>query len=146
MLWALLGMALLVALVGALAVNRLQAAALVGATDEARNVARVVGFLLTSGSNKFSETAQEIVNQLHRTQHRDVVLIDSNQVVLADAVPSQIGERFTEDPNNEVGATLKDRQVRTFVETNAENPAGIKQILLERHLGFCRDHSPIEPC
>ena len=42
MLWALLGMALLVALVGALAVNRLQAAALVGATDEARNVARVV--------------------------------------------------------------------------------------------------------
>ena len=123
-------MALLVALMGTLAVNRLQAAAMVGATEEARDVARVLGFLLTSRSNKISEAAQEIVAKLHQTQRRDVVLIDSNQVVLADAVPSQIGERFTEDPNDEVGATLKDRQVRTFVETNAENSAGIKQIVV----------------
>jgi two-component system, cell cycle sensor histidine kinase and response regulator CckA len=123
-------MALLVALMGALAVNRLQAAVLVGATDEARNVARVVGFLLTSGSDKFSETAQEIVNQLHRTQGRDVVLVDFDQIILADAVPSQVGKRFTESPSDEVGATLKDRQVRTFVETNEKHPAGIKQIVV----------------
>ena len=93
-------MALLVALMGTLAVNRLQTAAMGGATEEARDVARVVGFLLTSRSNKISEAAQEIVAKLHQTQRRDVVLIDSNQVVLADAVPSQIGERFTEVPNN----------------------------------------------
>ena len=46
-------MALLVVLMGTLAVNRLQAAAMVGATEEARDVARVLGFLLTSRSNKF---------------------------------------------------------------------------------------------
>ena len=123
-------MSLVVTLVGALAVNRLHAAALLSVTHEARDVARVVGFLLTSGSNKLSESAQETVASLHRTQGRDVVLMDSNQVVIADAHPSQIGKRFTENPSDEVGATLKDRRVRTFVEVSKEYPAGIKQIVV----------------
>ena len=45
-LWALPGTSLLMALVGALAVNRQNVAATVGATKEAENVARVLGFLL----------------------------------------------------------------------------------------------------
>ena len=91
-------MSLLVALVGALAVNRLQAAAMVSVTDEARDVARVVSFLLTSGSNRLSGSAQEIVAKLHQTQGRDVVLVDSNQIVLADAVPSADRQTFYGKP------------------------------------------------
>ncbi len=123
-------MASLVALVGALAVNQQHAAAMVGVTKEAQDVARVVSFLLMSGSNKLSESAQEIVAKLHKTQGRDVVLVDSKRLVLADALPSQIGKSFTEDPGGEVEATIKDRQVRTFVEVSQEYPAGIKQIVV----------------
>ena len=57
-------------------------------------------------------------------------LVDSNGLVLADALPSQIGKSFTEDPGGEVEATIKDRQVRTFVEVSQEYPAGIKQIVV----------------
>ena len=124
-------MSLLVALVGALAVNRQHAAAMVAVTKEAEDVARVLSFLIMSDTNKLSAASvQEIVVKLHQAQGRDVVLMDSNQVVLADAVPSQIGKIFTQDPGDEVGATIKDRQARTFVELSQDYPAGIKQIVV----------------
>ena len=129
-LWTLLGMSLLVALVGALAVNRQRAAATVAATKEAYDVARVVSFLLTPDPNKLSASPQEIVTKLRQTQARDVVLIDANQLVLADADPSEIGAYFTQDQGGEVGATIKDGQVRTFIETGDKHPAGIKQIVV----------------
>src|ERR1700722_18921651 len=129
-LWTLLGMALLVALVGGIAVNRLQATATVSVTREAQDVARVVSLLLASDSKELSSSAQEIVAKLHQTQGRNVVLIDSNQKVLADALPSRIGKRFAEDADNAVAATIRDRQVRTFVEVSQEYPVGVKQIVV----------------
>ena len=129
-LWTLLGMLLLVTLVGLVAVNRLRAAATVSATSEARDVARLVGFLLMPGSNQISESAQQIVTKLHQTQGRDVVLLNSDQVVVADSVPSRVGKPFTANPSGEVGATIRDRQVRAFFETSKEYPAGSKQIVV----------------
>ena len=129
-LWTLLGMLLLVTLVGLVAMNRLQAAATVSATNEARDVARLVGFLLLPGSNKFSESAQQIVTKLHQTQGRDVVLLDSNQVVLADFVPSRVGKPFADNPSDEVGATIRDRQVRSFVAFGKDYPAESKRIVV----------------
>ncbi|MEY2488890.1 MAG: hypothetical protein QOC70_832 [Verrucomicrobiota bacterium] len=123
-------MSLLVALVGALAVNRQHAAATVAATKEAYDVARVVSFLLTPDPNKLSASPQEIVTKLRQTQGRDVVLIDANLLVLADANPSEVGTAFTQDQGGEVGATLKDGQVRTFIETGDTHPGGIKQIVV----------------
>jgi len=123
-------MSLLVTFMGALAVNRLQTAGTASVTDEARDVARVVGFLLTSDSNRLSGSAQQIVSKLNRTQGRDVVVIDSNRMIVADAVASEVGKRFTENPSDEVGATLKDRKVRTFVEVSDLHPAGSKEIVV----------------
>lgn len=123
-------MSLLVALVGALAVNRQGAAATVAAKKEAYDVARVVSFLLTPDPNKLSASPHEIVTKLRQTQARDVVLIDANQLVLADADPSEIGTYFTQDEGGEVGATIKDGQVRTFIETGDKHPGGIKQIVV----------------
>ena len=123
-------MSLLVALVGALAVNRQHAAAMIGATKEAEDVARVVSFLLMSDSDKPSASAQEIVAKLHQTQGRDVVVVDSHKRVLADAIPASIGEIFTEDQHDEVAATIKDGKVRTFVEISKDHPNGIKQIVV----------------
>ncbi len=72
-LWTLLGMSLLVALVGALAANRLRASAMAGVTREAQDVAHLVSFILMSGS-KLSPSAQEIVAKLHQKQGRDTPL------------------------------------------------------------------------
>jgi two-component system, sensor histidine kinase and response regulator len=123
-------MSSLVALVGALAVNRQHAAAMVSATKEAEEVARVVSFLFTSDSNKLSTSAQEIAARLHETQGRDVVLLDTNKLVFADADPSEIGLPFTQDPGGEVAATIKDRQVRTFIEAGEKHPEGIMQVVV----------------
>jgi len=129
-LWTLLSMSTLVAIVDVLAVNRQQATALAGATKEAENVARVMTFTLMSDANKLSPTAQDIVVQLHKTQQRDVVLVDANKLILADAIPAEIGQTFAADPGDEVGVTMKDRQVRTFIEVSKDFPAGIKQIVV----------------
>jgi two-component system cell cycle sensor histidine kinase/response regulator CckA len=129
-LWALLGVLLLVTLVGIVAVNRLQAAETFSATSEAREVARLVGFLATPGTNKFSESAQQIVAKLHQTQGRDVVLLDSNQIVVADSLPSRVGKPLIEDPSDEVGMAIRDRQVRTFVEAGKDYPAEVKRIVV----------------
>ncbi len=127
----LLGMSLLVALVGALAVNRQHVIVTNSAIKEAEAVAHVLGSYLLWDLNH----AQEMVMRLHETQKRDVVLMDSQQHILADVVPSEIGTTFTEDPADEVGATIKDRQVRTFVETSETYPTGIKQIVVPVEAG-----------
>jgi PAS domain S-box-containing protein len=56
--------------------------------------------------------------------------VDANQLILADAFPAEVGKIYTDDPGDEIGATLKDRQVRTFVEVSKQFPKGIKQIVV----------------
>ena len=73
---------------------------------------------------------REIVLKLHQTQGQNVVLMDAHQVIVADADPSEVGKRFSQDPDDEVGATIKDRQVRTFVEASEERLAGSRQIVV----------------
>jgi two-component system sensor histidine kinase/response regulator len=123
-------MSLLVGLVGALAVNRQHASARVSATREAQEVARVVSFLFTADSNKLSASAQDIMAKLHAMQDRDVVLLDTNKLVLADANALEVGLPFTQDPAGEVAATIKDRKVRTFIETGEKHREGIMQIVV----------------
>ncbi|MDR3562662.1 MAG: PAS domain S-box protein, partial [Negativicutes bacterium] len=129
-------MSLLVVLMGALAVNRQQVAARIGATKEAADVARALGFIL-SNSNGISASAQNIITQWHQVEGRDVVLLDANQIILADAIAKNIGKVFTEDRGDEVGATLRDRRVRVFVENGPDYPSPIKQIVVpvQNHSG-----------
>lgn len=124
-----LGMSLLVVLMGTLAVNRQQLAARMGATKEAVDVARALGFIL-SNSNGISASAQDIIARWHQAEGRDVVLLDTNQIIQADAIAGNIGKVFTEDRSDEVGATLRDRRVRLFVENSSDYPSPIKQIVV----------------
>jgi PAS domain S-box-containing protein len=133
-LLTVLGMSLLVALVGGLAVNRQRAAALVAVTTEAEHVARLLGFLI-SGPAGLPGSTQDITAKLHRTEGRDVVLVDAQKHILADAVPSEIGQTYSQDLGNEVGLTIKDRHVRTFVEASNDSPGGIKQIVVPVEAG-----------
>ena len=67
-----------------------------------------MSFLLVSDSDKLSESSQEIVAKLYKTQGRDVVLMDSHQRILADAFPAEIGTIYADDLGNEIGKTIKD--------------------------------------
>jgi PAS domain S-box-containing protein len=129
-LCTLFAMPLLVALVGALAVDRQRASVTTAATKEAENVADVLGFIFLSDSNQLHSSTQEIISRLHEAQGRDVVLMDAQQTILADVDRSEVGKNYAEDPNNEAGATLKDGNIRTFIETSSNHPAGIKQIVV----------------
>src|ERR1700734_192638 len=126
---ALLGMSVLIVLVGLLAVNRQRASVQTAAMKEAENVARILGLLLED-TIKLSANAQEIVSQLHRMQNRDIVLLDSHKLDLADAIPASIGETYSEDRGGEVTQTIRDGKVRTFVEISSDHPQGIKQIVV----------------
>ena len=129
-LWVLLSMSALVAIVGAVAVNRQYAAAMIGATKEAEDVARVMSFMFGSDTSKLSASAQEIIANLYQTQKRDVCLTDVRQRILADAHPAEIGSIYDTDSGGEVGLTIKDRRVRTFIEISKEYPGGIRQIVV----------------
>ena len=129
-LCTLFAMPLLVALVGALAVDRQRASVTTASTKEAENVADVLGFIFLSDSNQLHSSTQEIISRLHEAQGRDVVLMDAQQSILADADRSEVGKNYTEDPNDEAGATIKDGNIRTFIETSLNHPAGIKQIVV----------------
>jgi PAS domain S-box-containing protein len=129
LLCSLLGMSLLMALVGAIAVNRQKASAEMASIEEAENVAHALGLALISDSNQLDGSARSVVRRLHVAEGRDVVLVDIHKRVLADAVPASIGEIFIEDQHDEVASTIKDGKVRTFVEISGDNPLGIKQVV-----------------
>ncbi len=129
LLWSLLGMSLLMALVGAIAVNRQKVSAEMAAIKEAEHVAHALGLALISDSNQLDDSARAVVRRWHETEGRDVVLVDIHKRVLADAVPASIGEIFIEDQRDEVASTIKDGKVRTFVEISKDDPLGIKQVV-----------------
>src|ERR1700722_15332536 len=129
-LFPLLGMSLLVALVGALAVHQQEISARTAATKEARNVAHALGLALISNSNELDSSARAVVRRLHEAEGRDVVLMDTHKRILADANPGSIGESFTEDQHDEVAMSIKDGNARTFVEISKDSPDAIKQIVV----------------
>jgi hypothetical protein len=76
------------------------------------------------------ENLQSFITQLHALQQRDVEVVDLDKRIRADAVLENVGTILTHDMGNEVGLTMQDGQVRTFVEINSDYPQGIRQIEL----------------
>jgi len=66
------------------------------------------------------------INLIGKTLKKDVVVVDTNQIILADRVAMEVGTKFNHDKNNEVGKTLKDGVSRTFTEISPAYPNGIK--------------------
>jgi len=78
------------------------------ASKEAEDVARVLGTFPAVEMEAGHNHLQEIVTLLHQSQHRDVVLTDRDQRILADSNPENIGKIFSGDARDEVGETIKD--------------------------------------
>jgi diguanylate cyclase (GGDEF)-like protein/PAS domain S-box-containing protein len=70
------------------------------------------------------------LKRLHDLQQRDVVVVDRDKRILADAVPENVGTTFDHDTANEVGRTIADGRSRTFVEVSVDYPDGIRQVVV----------------
>lgn len=123
-------MVALVAFVGLIAVGSQQALSTLAATREAAHVAHLLSTLAARDSKIPLAAVQQLIDKLHRDEGRDIVAVDARQVILADAVPEEVGTIFEHDPGDEVGLTIKDGKVRTFIEVSAPYPQGIKQIVV----------------
>ncbi len=97
-----------------------------------KNVAHALGLALISDSNQLDASSREIIRRLHDTEARDVVLVDTNKLVLADAVPANLGQVFVEDPHGErLPPPSGDGKTRAFVEISHDYPDGIRQIVAQ---------------
>lgn len=77
------------------------------------------------GSRQTVELLGRAIGQLGQLLNRDVVVVDSNQTIIADKVAEEIGTRFDHDVADEVGQSLKDGRTRTFKEVSKAYPQGI---------------------
>ncbi len=69
---------------------------------------------------------ESYVQNISKSVHRDVVVMDANQKVLADSVTANMGSKYSQD-TGEIGLTLKDGVSRTFTETSKDYPQGLSE-------------------
>ena len=72
---------------------------------------------------------QLLVDSVHKTQARDLEVVDINGKIVADADVVDIGKLLEGDMRSKVVATLKDGRVRSFDEQIGESPL-LKQIVV----------------
>jgi signal transduction histidine kinase len=66
---------------------------------------------------------------MHELQNRDLAVVDRQKLVLADAVPEEVGAHFEHDQGNEVEQTMQDGIPRSFIEKSEAYPQGIKLLV-----------------
>jgi signal transduction histidine kinase/CheY-like chemotaxis protein len=113
------------------------------ATREADHVARTLADIIveplpgSAGGRLWGDREQlrRFVASVHGRQRRDLAVIGPDRIVMADAVPAEVGERFDRDQQGEVAATMRDGRTRTFIETSDAYPAGINQVVVPIRAG-----------
>jgi diguanylate cyclase (GGDEF)-like protein len=100
------------------------------ATIEAAHVAEVIAAAATQiGLDNPTELQAYIANH-NRLRKRDVVVLDLERKGIADADESEVGGIFDHDTDDEVGRTLADGRIRTFIEQNEMHPQGLRQLVM----------------
>ncbi|WP_445636102.1 histidine kinase [Nostoc sp. DSM 114161] len=138
LLVSFVGISLLTNVVGAVAIAQSQKIAQTLAIAEAEHVAQVIATSIThdayydkkSISIERSDELQHYTNLLHDLQKRDIVVVNRQKLILADAVPENVGTIFEHDQGNEIQQTIQDGKVRTFLEKSVDYPQGIKLIVV----------------
>jgi PAS domain S-box-containing protein len=103
------------------------------AQHEAVAISRALAFELTTCPWGRPEGGPEINSYIHEVSRhlfRDIVVVDPNQKIIGAVVESEVGAKFTHDPGDEVGMTLKDGITRVFTEVSDSYPKGIRQMVM----------------
>ncbi|HTD27926.1 MAG TPA: EAL domain-containing protein [Xanthomonadaceae bacterium] len=96
---------------------------------EATHVAELMADTATD-DNGFKGRLQELVSRLHALQKRDFAIVDTRQVGLADSHLEEVGKEYVTDPMDEVGQTIRDGKIRTFVEHIANASGETRQLVV----------------
>ena len=113
-------------------------AAIAAAEQVARGIAKDVAYGLPpprvgEGSTPLfydPEALASYLGRVHDLQDRDIVVVDRYRTILADAVPSEVGNAYVEDPGGQVAATIADGDARVFVENSDDSPRPILQVVV----------------
>ncbi|BAZ50234.1 integral membrane sensor signal transduction histidine kinase [Nostoc sp. NIES-4103] len=132
------GVSLLTSVVGAVAIAQSQKIAEDLAIAEAEHVSQVIAISIAHDayynqkfiSLEYSDQLQDYTNLLHSLQKRDLVVVNRQKLILADAVLQNVGTNFDHDQGNEVQQTIQDGKTRTFLEKSDDYPQGIKLIVV----------------
>lgn len=132
------GVSLLTSVVGGVAIAQSQKIAETLAIAEAEHVSQVVATSIAHDayynqkfiSLEYSDQLQDYTNLLHGLQKRDLVVVNRQKLILADAVLQNVGTYFHHDQGNEVQQTIQDGKTRTFLEKSDDYPQGIKLIVV----------------
>jgi diguanylate cyclase (GGDEF)-like protein/PAS domain S-box-containing protein len=137
LLGGLLGLLALLVLTGGVVLRAAYESARLAAVTEAEQVARGISKDIVAGVQQDAgslldrpEALQSYLRRLHDLQQRDIEVVDTNKIILADVIAEDVGSRLDVDPDNEVGKTIADGKTRTFVETSDDYPQGIKQVVV----------------
>ncbi|HTD28381.1 MAG TPA: EAL domain-containing protein, partial [Xanthomonadaceae bacterium] len=99
------------------------------ARTDAMHVAELMAETVVD-SHGFKPNLQREISHLHSVQGRDFVIVDTHQKGLADAHPDEVGKIYVTDPKDEVGQTISDGKIRTFVERLGNRPEGTHQMVV----------------
>lgn len=125
--FSMIGAAVLIGLVGSVAIFAQTVATrslgLIEAGNVARGLANTLTFTASDGSPSLfdrPEALREFLQMQHDRSLRDFVIVDPNKTVVASASddPHRIGSHFDHDTGDEVGQTLSDGVPRQFVDPN----------------------------
>jgi diguanylate cyclase (GGDEF)-like protein len=101
---------------------------------EATHVAELMADSATDNGD-FKPGLLEYMAKLDSVQTRDFVVVDANQRGLADANPDEVGLVYDHDSADEVGKTIRDGRIRTFIEQDSRHPDGARQLVIPIHRG-----------
>ena len=74
---------------------------------------------------------RDYVQRMHKLQGRDIVVLDTNRLILADAEPADDDTFYSWDGGNEVALTVLDQKPRAFIEYSDDSgPAGIREVVV----------------
>ncbi|MBO3460216.1 HAMP domain-containing histidine kinase [Aetokthonos hydrillicola Thurmond2011] len=130
------GVSFLTSIVGVVGISQSERIAANLATKEAEHAAQVVAIFVSHVQEDALATGvshpndlQYFTSFLHNQQKRDIAVVNRQKLILADAVPREVGTIFEEDKGNEVQETIRDGKIRTFVEKSVDYPQGIKLVV-----------------
>ncbi|BCG78185.1 diguanylate cyclase [Mesorhizobium sp. 113-3-3] len=125
----LLSAAVLIGLVGGIAIvsqiSLTRSGALAEATSVGRQLAETIAFKAADAPHSLferPEALREFVTAQHGGSKRDLVVVNQDKVILAD-IPGEernVGTPYGHDPANEVGRTIEDGAPRNFVESSTD--------------------------
>ena len=108
------------------------------AIKEAEHVAQVIAISIAHHSSydqksialEPSNDLQSYIMLLHKLQKRDIEVVNRQKLIVADAVPEDVGTVLEDDQGKEVEQTMQDGIPRTYLEKSADYPQGVNLIVI----------------